>query len=137
MQKNRPIAFAATVEAVSKMCSLYQSSKNSVANFLSRYASAAISYIEENYFHPITVAEIADFCRVSSSYLSRRFKQEIGVSVHDYITNLRVAKAAELLKKMSVAETAAAVGFCDSSHFIAVFKKTFGTTPTRYLGIKD
>ena len=115
------------------MSEIYGKAERGVGGYLSKHTSRAVSYINEHYSGPITISEIADTCKVSTSYLSRQFKSEIGVSVHDYITNLRITKATNLLDKMNVAQTAAHVGFCDSSHFIAVFKKKLGITPSEYL----
>lgn len=127
------LAFVYTVELISGLKMVYGSSHREAASYLSKHVSRAIRYINEGYSQPISVAEIAALCRVSPTYLSRRFKSEIGVSVHDYITNLRITKATKLLLDTSVAQTAASVGFCDSSHFISVFKKKLGMTPSEYL----
>ena len=130
---NMLLAFLYIAEAVEKMSEIYGKAERGVGGYLSKHTSRAVSYINEHYSGPITISEIADTCKVSTSYLSRQFKSEIGVSVHDYITNLRITKATNLLDKMNVAQTAAHVGFCDSSHFIAVFKKKLGITPSEYL----
>ena len=132
-----PLAFAYAVELLAKMESAYSVTERSLPNRLSKPVTKAISYIEDNYSQPIKVEEIADTCRVSSSYLSRVFKKELGVSVHSYINNLRISRAVQMLSSQSVADTATANGFCDSSHFIAVFKKSFGITPSEYLRKKQ
>ena len=132
-KENSPLAFAYTIEALAQMKEIYSQTQRCVAGYLSKHVSHAIYYINENYSQPITVYEIADLSKVSTSYLSRQFKKEIGVSVHEYITNLRVTKATKFLAEMSVAATAAQVGFCDSSHFISVFRKKIGITPSEYM----
>ena len=131
--KEMSLAFAYCIEAIAKMNELSRAGKKGVVRYLSPHISTAVAYIEENFSRPISIEEIAEVCKISRSYLTRKFKEEIGVSVHDYITNLRMLKATHLLGEKSVAETAFLLGFCDSSHFISVFKKVFGTTPTSYL----
>jgi len=126
-------AYAFTLETVSTMAKVYSVTDRSMPNRLSKAVTTAISYIEKNYSQPIKVEEIARVCKVSCSYLSRVFKSELGVSVHTYITNLRISRAVKMLAESSVADTATANGFCDSSHFIAVFRKNFGITPSEYL----
>ena len=128
------LAFAYCVEVIAKMKELSKAGKKGVVRYLSPHTSSAVAYIEQNYHRSINIAEISEVCKISRSYLTRKFKEEIGVSVHDYVTNLRILKATQLLGEKSVAETAFLLGFCDSSHFISVFKKVFGMTPTEYIG---
>jgi AraC-like DNA-binding protein len=54
------------------------------------------------------------------------------MGIHEYLNRYRVFKSTAHLTDHSVAEVAYMCGFSDSSHFITVFKKHMGTTPTGY-----
>ena len=72
---------------------------------------------------------------VSKSTLYRKIKVLTGMSPSDFIRNIRLKKACEIIKakKVSVAEIAYEVGFNDSKYFSVCFKKEFGVTPTEYI----
>ena len=93
-------------------------------------ATEAVIYINQNFARNISVAEIADFFGLERSYFSRLFKKKHGISVQNYIINLRMNKASELLKKgVSVKETAFLIGYEDAFAFSKMYKKTYGESP--------
>lgn len=94
----------------------------------------AIAYINANYNKEMTITSIAERFGMSSNYFSAVFKREMNQSAVNYITDLRVQKARELLlnTKESVADIAAQVGYEDSQYFFRVFKKTTGVTPLQF-----
>ncbi|WP_029592354.1 helix-turn-helix transcriptional regulator [Franconibacter pulveris] len=97
-------------------------------------ATHVMYWIEENYARKFDLAEAAAELQRSRSYLSRRFQQETGEKIHDYLTSFRLRKACELLRhhSYSVAEIAARVGFSDTTYFISCFRKKLGETPLQY-----
>ncbi|MCI8459068.1 MAG: AraC family transcriptional regulator [Clostridia bacterium] len=99
-----------------------------------RYISHTLLYIAENYTKKITISQIADFVRVTPSYLQRIFKQSYGETILSALTKQRVTAATELLKNsdMSVSEIGKKVGYSDKRMFLAAFKKTQGTSPAEY-----
>lgn len=94
----------------------------------------AVTYIRIHLSDPLSLHQIADGIKVSPSYLSRIFNQEMQESLSNYISRTRVEKAAELLSfsRMPVQHVAAYVGFSDLNYFSRCFKKHLGTTPTEY-----
>ena len=96
------------------------------------------SFKHSNRFTDVTAMLLLDegFCpekfNVSPSYLSRIFKKETGMGIHEYLMVYRVTKASKLLYKHSVADVCYMCAFSDSSHFISVFKKHFNVTPFQY-----
>lgn len=94
----------------------------------------ARNYMVENLSKQIKVEDVASHLFISSSHLSRLFRQEMGYTVNDYLTRVRVEKAVELMKKpeMSVAQVSKAVGFKSQSYFAKVFNKFIGVTPLVY-----
>lgn len=94
----------------------------------------AIDYINEHYTEQITLNEVAEKIFVSSCYISRMFKKELGKNFVDYLNGLRIEKAKELLKdpKYKTYEIAELVGIPDAHYFSRLFKKYEGLTPTEY-----
>lgn len=127
-----PTAYAITVETVSKMRRAYLESTAPAVDFLSPRILKTIDNISENYALPINVESLASSLGVSPSYLSRRFKREVGTSIHAYVVGYRISESLKLLESHTVAETALSVGFCDSSHYISAFKRIVGCTPSEY-----
>ena len=94
-----------------------------------------IKYIQFNYFHDVSIDDIAKAVGVSRSHLYRVFMANVGQSPIDYLTNYRISEACYLLKnsQLSIAEIAVSVGFFDQFYFSRVFKKAKGVPPSRYL----
>ena len=76
----------------------------------------------------------ADHFSLSPVYFNRVFKKEAGISYSEYINNLKLEKAAELLRTgfLSVTEVCEQVGVTNTSYFYTLFKKNFKTTPQHY-----
>lgn len=94
----------------------------------------AINYICENYTMSITLNELAEHTYVSTYYLSRMFKKELGKNFVEYLNEIRIEKAKELLKdnKYKTYEVAELVGIQDPHYFSKIFKKYVNMTPTEY-----
>ncbi len=90
--------------------------------------------INKNVFADISLEYIAQEVGMSPQYLSKIFKEEIGMNFIDYVTGKRIAYAKELLenKDKSIREIAVEVGYSDSSYFTRIFKKIVGLTPKEY-----
>lgn len=107
------------------------------------YKEAAISplvrrarqYLRDQYEDPTLSLEVtAKAIGVSSVYLSRLFKQELGISFVTLLTQIRISKSVQLLSSTnrSIADIAEAVGFESQHYFSTTFKKTVGVSPIRY-----
>ncbi len=96
--------------------------------------SQLISFIEHNYYTDFDMNTLCDYTHYSRSYLSRKFKNEMGTSIQDYLANTRIRKACNLLltTSLSVSEVAASVGLNDAMYFSRVFKSRTGHSPTEY-----
>ena len=73
---------------------------------------------------------------ISSYYFSKLFKNETGTNFIEYLTNLRISKAKDLLdeNRLSVKEIGITVGYPDPNYFSRIFKKNVGQTPSEYKG---
>lgn len=94
----------------------------------------AIDYIHEHYSEQLTLNDVASHVYVSTSYLSRMFKKELGKNFVDYLNGLRIEKAKELLRdpRYKTYEVAEVVGIPDAHYFSRLFKKYEGLSPTEY-----
>ncbi len=88
----------------------------------------------ENMAEPPSLKELANASSLSLQNLKDGFKQVYGETVFTYLLNYKMEFARKLLlsKKHNVTETSFEVGYSTPSHFIAAFKKKFGTTPKKY-----
>lgn len=96
--------------------------------------ASILKYIDEHYKNSITLNLLAEKEHVSIHYLSRQFKQEVGMNFIDYLTTIRLKSA--LLDLIctddSVLKIALQNGFANSSAFIAHFKKKYQESPNQY-----
>ncbi|MBZ4646836.1 MAG: two component transcriptional regulator, AraC family [Clostridia bacterium] len=95
----------------------------------------ARKYIDTYYYkEDLSLQEVANEVRISSTYLSRLLKQETGVSFIDYLTQVRIKKAIELINDPSIKiyEVAERVGYSSQHYFSTAFKKIFGVSPLEY-----
>ena len=90
--------------------------------------------IEASYQTDLKVGDIARYLGIDRSYFSRVFKKHAGESPQQYIVNLRLSKAAELMahKGLSPGEAAHFVGYKDIHNFSKMFKLKYGVPPSRY-----
>jgi len=91
-------------------------------------------YIENNYMHKITIAEIAAQVEYSESHFMRYFKETMGTSFIDCLKEYRLTMAARLLlaSDASILSIAEEVGFDNLSYFNRAFKKQYGMTPSNF-----
>jgi YesN/AraC family two-component response regulator len=94
----------------------------------------AIAYLHQNYTRPLKRWEVAKAVGASENYLSRVFKQELGLSPWDYLNRFRVQQAQELFRRTrgSVRQVADQVGFNDPKYFSRVFRKLTGLSPSEF-----
>lgn len=95
---------------------------------------AIINYAEKHYQDDISIQDLADHCSINANYASHLFKQVMGITFINYLTNLRIDHAAWLLENTdsTVFLIASKVGYSDYFYFAKVFKKFTGITPTAY-----
>ena len=78
--------------------------------------------------------EVADHIGIGVNYLNQVFREETDMTVHRYLSQVRLEKAKELLActQMKIGSIPEQVGYADSSYFSKVFKKATGLTPYAY-----
>jgi AraC-like DNA-binding protein len=101
---------------------------------LSKPVVKCVDYIYSHINERITVQMLADYTGLSANYLSRVFKQNLGISISDYIREKKIEKATQLLRysDQSIVDIANYLSFSSQSHFIQIFEKFMGLTPKKY-----
>lgn len=98
------------------------------------YSEYAVRYIKEHFSEKIRIQDLAEHIGISRSYLGKLLKKETGMSPQEYLIEIRMNRAAELLSGSDdpVKSIAAACGYDDPLAFSKVFKSKFGTNPSEY-----
>ncbi|MBQ8683441.1 MAG: helix-turn-helix transcriptional regulator [Clostridia bacterium] len=93
-----------------------------------------IRYIQKHLSLQLTTQQLAEHCGVSASFLSARFKKDVGIPLGKYIRFRIICQARLELEQqtLSVAEISKKLGFCDQFYFSRFFKSSCGETPTQY-----
>lgn len=91
-----------------------------------------VDYIHKNIEKDIRRSEIAEAVYLSDTYISKLFKNEKGVSLKEYIIEMKMKEAKVLLRttELPVSVVAAKVGYTHFSHFSQIYKRTMGVTPS-------
>ena len=91
-------------------------------------------YIDSHYAERMDRENIAEAIHVSPGYAARLFKEKYNISMNDYIQQVRLEKAAALLKtsKESIGEISQKCGFESAAYFTACFRKAYGVTPKKF-----
>ena len=92
------------------------------------------AWLSENYIRDDTIRQVVNLSKLAERTLKRRFKAATGMTLIDYVQNLRIEEAKRLLESGAVAvdEISVAVGYEDASFFRRLFKRRTGMTPSHY-----
>lgn len=103
-----------------------------------RHVALMKRYISYNWYRKISLDEISEAAHLSRSYSSAVFKKTVGMSISDYIIDIRISRACEMLRfsNESVADIADKTGFCDIFYFSKTFKRIKGISPLQYRSMK-
>lgn len=96
----------------------------------------AIKYLENNFQNPnLSNAELARQCNISEIYFRRIFTEHYKTTPRQFIIDIRVSRAKQLLSEgaLKVCAVAERCGFSNHYHFCRVFKERTGLTPTQYM----
>lgn len=96
--------------------------------------SSALRYMKRHYNEPVTLTDIADRVYLNPAYFSTLFKQRMGKTFIEYVTELRLEDAKKRLASTDekIAGVAESTGFSNIRHFNRVFKNETGVTPKEY-----
>ena len=104
---------------------------------LERYSGpvrSCLNYIDFHYMESLNLESLASRFAVNKNYLSSRFHREVGMTLTDYINQIRVKRAESALRKTTLSMQAIAeqCGFSDANYFARTFKKINGVSPNEY-----
>jgi len=112
-----------------------QNEKNTLMRALAdKHIAESLTKLHNNLAHTWTLENLAKEVGLSRAGFAKRFKELVGLSMFDYLTQLRVQRAKELLSDtaMSLYEVANQIGYESDLAFTRTFKKRTGVTPTAY-----
>lgn len=93
-----------------------------------------LRYIDNNIYDISSISKIAEELKYNPAYLSRIFREKMGITLQQYVEEKRVERAKLLLEEgMSVTDTAARLGYASSQSFCKMFSRCEGCSPTIYL----
>ena len=136
------LLMAQSEDPLEKECALFQALGTVIGHYGQRTVKGAVSrslradmhratdFLHSEYHRQVSVGEVAGAVGLSEFHFMRTFQACTGLSVHRYLTQVRLVRAKALLAQgVSAAQTALDVGFFDQSHFIRHFRTHFGITP--------
>ena len=114
--------------------SLQNLSKNKEKEENRSIAEKILEYTEKHYGENVSLIEMGKIFQMNHVYLGQLFKKKYGVSYKEYLTNLRIKKAVQLLENTSIKvyDVAEKVGYKNAEYFISKFTEIKGITPHQY-----
>lgn len=105
-----------------------------IKNSLDKEIDETIQYIKKNFKEQLNLTDIAKYIGFNKNYLCTKFKKVMGVTIHQYLIEVRMDHARKLLihNNESVDSVAYKSGFENAIYFRCIFKKYNGLTPTQY-----
>ena len=92
------------------------------------------TYLEDHYQEKITLEHLSDQFFINKFYLTRIFKEEFGISINSYLTQIRITHAKQQLRftNKTIEQIGFSCGIEDANYFSRIFKKIEGTSPGEY-----
>lgn len=111
-----------------------QTGKQQIANNKNETLDEVIKYIRSNFGGNLTLDFLAEQAHISREYLSRKFKNYTGTNISDFIVEVRIAHAKQLLRSSthSITDISAYCGYTSLGNFQRFFKKLVGCSPSEY-----
>lgn len=91
-------------------------------------------YIDKNYSRNIKITHFSEEYYFSKEYLTRQFKAKYGCGIYEYVLQVRMTRARELLlnSELKIQEIAQRVGYADKNYFSKAFRTYYGVSPTEF-----
>lgn len=119
---------------IGKMCDACRNMNNVKEEKETTTVGKAKQYIDQNFSKELSLEDVSRYVDISPYYFSKLFKEETGQTFVEYLTELRIQRAREMLRNpaYSIKEVCLEVGYSDPNYFSRIFKKVTGMTPTEY-----
>ena len=120
-------------------CKNYEENVIKEIDVNNRIMQEVATYIYHHYSERLILEDVAKKFNLSRSYLSKKFKSVTGFGFKEYIINVRIQHACELLlnTNKSITDIAFECGFNDSNYFGDAFRRTKGISPNKYRKNKE
>ena len=116
---------------------IYRILKNRIHRLDAQQTSleSAKEYLENHYNENLTILQLAHIAQISPKYFVDLFKKTYGTSAIDYLTELRIKRAKQLMSQahLRLRDIASQVGYQDEFYFSRKFKKRVGISPSMYM----
>ncbi|MBO5879958.1 MAG: PocR ligand-binding domain-containing protein [Clostridia bacterium] len=124
----------ASLAKIMTICAEYLTLINALQGSKPSTAELTRLYIYENFREKINMKDICAALGRTKSALCPTFREKYGITVMDYLTELRIEEAKRMLHEtdMTIAEIAEGVGFSDTSYFSKVFQKNCSLSPSQF-----
>ena len=138
-ENDRTYSALYTALIVKKVLDLIEDGNGALIKSSVTYMQDVLHYIASNLASTITLGSLAEQYGISKSKLNLDFRTATGTTFKQYITNLRMTKARELLASgSSIINASLETGYSSEAHFIAAYKAFWGVTPGNFInGISD
>lgn len=108
-------------------------------DYKNKHVKIVIEIISNKYMEKLSLEKIAKEINIGPSYLSKKFKEEVGINYLDFLNQYRIQKAIDFLDEgvFKIYEISNMSGFTDYKHFSNVFKKYIGVPPSKFVKSKS
>lgn len=122
------------INLIEKILIALSNKKESVKTSSHAAVQQTITYIQNHFHEKLTLRHVAQIAYLNPCYFSLQFKKETGMNFVDFLKEIRINKAKELLQRidLKVSEIAKTVGFQNKQYFSDAFKRYTGQTPLEY-----
>lgn len=133
-EKSQVISNISTLTYTMLMDFAKRVSQNKMPQGMSLEVFDCLQFISHHINEPLQVGDVAEHIGRSRSYLAKKFKQELGFDVSNFIMRCKLEEAKSLLtySNKTLSEISSYLCFSSQSYFQNVFKKKYGVTPTQY-----
>ena len=123
-----------SIHYINDLIFLNQSLNASCCKKIGQTVSECVNYLKQNFSRTITLDALAERFYISKQWLIRKFKAEIGATPIEYLTDIRMSRAQELLKQteLPIGEIAIKCGYDNIYYFSKSFRKNAGLSPKEY-----
>lgn len=118
---------------------LYIGKLDSMSKY-SKLINDTIQYMREHYQDTsLSISQVAEYMRLSPTHINVLFKQEMAITIKQYLSKLRMDRAKELLEKehYNISEVAQLSGYTNANYFAKVFREEMAMTPIAYRKLKN
>lgn len=133
-ERTQSIAYVSKLEYSMLIDFTERVSQNKIPHGMSKEVFDCVQFITHHINDPIQVGDVAEHIGKSRSYLSAKFKKELGFDISSFIMRCKLEEARSLLtySEKSLSEISNYLCFSSQSYFQNVFKKKYGLTPKQY-----